>query len=63
MTISSRSDARRTLRRQLLMLDAIDQAEYDGKPFSTAHRLWVMKEIAELRAFLEQAQKGTKAAA
>jgi hypothetical protein len=57
MTIRSMSEARRTLGRHQLMLDAVDQAEYDGKPFSNVHRLWLMKQIQELRAFLEQARK------
>jgi hypothetical protein len=57
MTIRSVSEARRTLNRHQLMLDAVDQAEYDGKPYSHAHRLWLMKQITELRGFLEQARK------
>jgi hypothetical protein len=56
------SEARRTLKRHQLMLDAVDQAEADGTPFSPAHRLWLMKQIAELRAFLEQARKPQAAA-
>lgn len=61
-TIHSVSEARRALKRHQLMLDAIDQADADGTPFSPAHRLWLMTQIAELRAFVEQAQKGEAAA-
>jgi hypothetical protein len=57
MNIRSVSEARRTLWRHQLMLDQVDQAEYEGKPFSHTHRLWLMNQIAELRAFLEQARK------
>jgi hypothetical protein len=53
-TIRSVSEARRTLWRHQLMLDQVDQAEYEGKPFSHAHRLWLMKQIQELRAFLDK---------
>jgi hypothetical protein len=62
MTIRSVSEARHTLRRHQWMLDAVDQADADGKPFSSAHRLWLMNRIVELRLFLEQARKQVTAA-